>query len=46
MEVGAETISVSQGSIVLIPDGHFHKVWNTGLEDLVFVCIFDGKRNH
>ena len=46
MEVGAETISVSQGSIVLIPDGYFHKVWNTGLEDLVFVCVFDGKRNH
>ena len=47
MEVGAETISVSQGSIVLIPDGHFHKVWNTNeIEDLVFVCVFDGKRNH
>ena len=47
MEVGAETISVSQGSIVLIPDGHFHKVWNTSeIEDLIFICVFDGKRSH
>ena len=27
-------------------DLYFHKVWNTGLEDLVFVCVFDGKRSH
>ena len=46
MVVGDEEIDVAAGSIVLIPDGHFHKVWNTGLEDLVFVCVFDGKRNH
>ena len=39
-------LTVRPGSIVLIPDGVFHKVFNTGLEDLVFVCVFDGKRNH
>ena len=45
--VGDEQINVEEGSIVLIPDGYFHKVWNTSsLEDLVFVCVFDGKRNH
>lgn len=38
--------NIQPGDIVLIPDGHFHKVFNTGLEDLVFVCVFDGKRNH
>ncbi len=38
---------VSAGDIVLIPDGDFHKVWNTSeTEDLIFVCTFDGKRNH
>ena len=32
---------------VLIPDGYFHKVWNESeTEDLIFVCVFDGKRNH
>ncbi len=45
--VGDETINVDAGNIVLIPDGAFHKVWNTSeIEDLIFVCIFDGKRNH
>jgi mannose-6-phosphate isomerase-like protein (cupin superfamily) len=45
--VGDETITVGSGDIVLIPDGHFHKVWNTSeIEDLIFVCIFNGKRNH
>ena len=47
MKLGDETIMVREGSIVLIPDGVFHKVWNTStIEDLVFVCIFDGKRKH
>ena len=45
--VGDEEISVEAGDIVLIPDAYFHKVWNTSeIEDLIFVCIFDGKRNH
>ena len=50
MVVGSETYNVKQGSIILIPDGDFHKVWNTGEEtydgDLVFICVFDGGRNH
>ena len=47
MVVGDEEIDVAAGSIVLIPDAYFHKVWNTSeIEDLIFVCVFDGKRNH
>ena len=46
IQLGEETLTVRSGSIVLIPDGVFHKVFNTGLEDLVFVCVFNGKRNH
>ncbi len=47
MVVGDKEISVDAGDIILIPDGYFHKVWNSSsLEDLIFVCIFDGKRNH
>ena len=50
MIVGEETHIVHKGSIVLIPDGAFHKVWNTAGEgykgDLEFICVFDGKRNH
>ena len=45
--VGDKQISVQAGDIVLIPDAYFHKVWNTSeIEDLIFVCVFDGKRNH
>ena len=45
--VGDKEIKVNGGDIVLIPDGHFHKVWNTSeIEDLIFVCVFDGTRNH
>ena len=46
MVVGSKTYNVKIGDIVLIPDGDFHKVWNEGDEDLNFVCIFDGGRNH
>ena len=52
MIVGTKTYNVKKGDIILIPDGDFHKVWNTGgyeiepYGDLVFVCVFDGGRNH
>ena len=45
--VGDKEISVDAGDIVLIPDAYFHKVWNSSeIEDLIFVCVFDGKRSH
>ena len=45
--VGDKQITVDAGDTVLIPDGWFHKVWNTSeLEDLIFVCVFDGERKH
>jgi len=38
---------VAPGDTVLIRDGYFHKVWNESkTEDLIFVCVFDGKRSH
>ena len=56
MIVGEETYIVNgkdtnlEPSIVLIPDGAFHKVWNTSPykanDDLEFICVFDGGRNH
>jgi mannose-6-phosphate isomerase-like protein (cupin superfamily) len=46
MVVGEEKFEVEGGDIVLIPDGLFHKVFNIGESDLVFNCVFDGKRNH
>ena len=47
MRVGDEKFEVNPNDVVLIPDGAFHKVWNSSpTEDLIFVCVFDGKRNH
>jgi mannose-6-phosphate isomerase-like protein (cupin superfamily) len=41
------TFFVSSGDVVLIEDGVFHKVYNDSkIEDLVFVCVFNGKRSH
>ena len=47
MRVGDEKFEVGPNDVVLIPDGDFHKVWNKSeTEDLIFVCVFDGERNH
>ena len=46
MIVGEQVDLVGPGDIVLIPDGDFHKVWNEGDADLIFICVFDGGRNH
>lgn len=37
---------VREGDCVLIEDGEFHRVYNTGHLGLYFVCVFDGNRNH
>ena len=41
MVVGSETETVGAGSIVLVPDGQFHKVINTGLSDLIFHTVYN-----
>lgn len=45
MIVGQEEFNVQAGDIVLIPDGLFHKVFNTGESDFVFNCVFNGNRH-
>jgi oxalate decarboxylase/phosphoglucose isomerase-like protein (cupin superfamily) len=42
----SEPFDVAAGDVILIPDGAFHRVMNTGVLDLLFNCVFDGKRNH
>lgn len=46
MIVDEERFRVQSGDIVLIPDGAFHRVVNDGEMNLIFNCVFDGKRNH
>jgi oxalate decarboxylase/phosphoglucose isomerase-like protein (cupin superfamily) len=46
MLVDEERFRVGPGSVMLIPDGAFHRVINDGDSNLLFNCVFDGKRNH
>jgi oxalate decarboxylase/phosphoglucose isomerase-like protein (cupin superfamily) len=46
MIVDEQRFRVNAGDIILIPDGAFHRVINDGEMNLVFNCVFDGKRNH
>ena len=47
MQIGIVEHTVKGGDIFSIPDGAFHKVWNENTkEDLIFICVFDGRRNH
>ena len=46
MELDSQRFVVSEGDVVLIEDGVFHRVHNNCNTDLYFVCVFDGKRNH
>jgi mannose-6-phosphate isomerase-like protein (cupin superfamily) len=41
MKIGIETVDVQAGSIVLVPDGHLHRVYNTGTTDLVFHTVYN-----
>lgn len=46
MELDDKRFVVTKDDVVLIPDGVFHRVHNTSLYPLYFVCVFDGKRKH
>ena len=46
MIVDEEKFRVAAGDVILIPDGAFHRVINDGEMNLLFNCVFDGKRNH
>jgi oxalate decarboxylase/phosphoglucose isomerase-like protein (cupin superfamily) len=46
MIVDEDKFRVNAGDVILIPDGAFHRVINDGEQNLIFNCVFDGKRNH
>lgn len=47
IQIDNDLYDVSSGDVFLIPDGAFHKVFNgSDTDNLYFVCVFDGKRNH
>ena len=46
MQIDDERFKVEKGDVVCINDGEFHKVFNTSHIALVFLCVFEGGRNH
>ncbi len=46
MELDDKEFDVKEGDLILIEDGVFHRVHNTGKVDLYMVCVFEGGRNH
>ena len=46
MQVDDNRFKVAKDDIILIEDGEFHRVYNTGHVGLYFICVFDGGRNH
>jgi quercetin dioxygenase-like cupin family protein len=45
MQVDGQVHYVTQGAVIIVPRGKFHKVINLGLETLTFVAVFEGKRS-
>jgi len=45
-EEDSEPFPVKPGTVVLIPDGAFHRVINDGDINMMFNCVFQGQRNH
>ena len=46
MIIDDDRFEVKEGDAILIEDGVFHQVQNTGHLGLYFICVFDGGRNH
>lgn len=47
MRIDEEEYPVEKGKTFTIPDGAFHKVYNDSPdEDLLFICVFNKRRNH
>ena len=45
MQLDDETFEVQAGDTILIQDGVFHRVFAED-EEMYFICVFDGRRNH
>lgn len=46
MQLDSEVFAVSEGDVVQIHDGVFHRVFNATNESLYFICVFEGKRHN
>jgi len=46
MQIDDQKFKVTEGDIVCVNDGEFHRVYNTTDVGLLFICVFEGDRSH
>ena len=46
MFIDEHQFAIKEGDIVVIQDGEYHRVVNTTDEELLFVTVFEGERDH
>ena len=46
MQIDGDRFKVEKGDVVCINHGEFHRVFNTSHLALVFLCVFEGGRDH
>jgi mannose-6-phosphate isomerase-like protein (cupin superfamily) len=46
MEIDGNRFTIEAGDVILIEDGEYHRVYNTGHLGMYFICVFNGERSH
>lgn len=46
MDIDGNRFTVEAGDVILIEDGEYHRVYNTGHLGMYFICVFNGERSH
>lgn len=46
MDIDGNRFTVEAGDVILIEDGEYHRVFNTGHLGMYFICVFNGERSH
>jgi len=46
MFIDEHQFAVTAGDVITVQDGEYHRVANPNDEELYFVCVFEGERNH
>ena len=46
MYIDEDQFPVTEGDIITVHDGEFHRVSNPNDKELYFICVFEGERNH
>lgn len=40
IELDGEILPIKEGTLIILPEGIFHRLWNKGKDPLVALCVF------